>query len=80
MQPPFVSVIIPVRNNRNCLQKCLYALYFQSYPYNQFEVIVVDNNSTEDLYSLCQQFPNVRYCQEFKPGNNAARNMGIVEA
>lgn len=80
MNKPFVSVVIPVRNDGDRLQKCLSALYFQRYPYSQFEVIVVDNNSTEDLYSLCLQFPNVRYCQELKPGNNAARNKGIAEA
>jgi glycosyltransferase involved in cell wall biosynthesis len=77
---PFVSVIIPVKDDRERLQKCLTALYFQSYPYACFEVIVVDNNSIENLLSVCQNFPNVRYFRELKPGNNAARNRGIAQA
>jgi GT2 family glycosyltransferase len=80
MPLPFVSVIIPAHNDLTPLSHCLRALYHQSYPYSRYEVIVVDNNSTADLYSLCQTFPNVRYCQETKPGNNAARNRGIAEA
>lgn len=80
METPFVSVIIPVHNDRASLQKCLSALYFQTYPYSRYEVLVVDNNSTEDLYSLCQQFPNVRYCQESTPGSYAARNKGVSVA
>lgn len=77
---PFVSVIVPVRNDGDRLAKCLAALYHQSYPYSRYEVVVVDNNSTEDIYSVCQPFPNVCYYQETKPGNNAARNRGVVAA
>jgi glycosyltransferase involved in cell wall biosynthesis len=74
---PFVSVVIPCQNDSDRLLRCLDALYHQSYPYARYEVIVCDNNSTEDIYSICQQFPNVQYCQESKPSNNAARNKGL---
>ncbi len=77
MQFPFVSVIIPVQNDRTRLQTCLQALYYQTYPYHRYEVIVVDNNSTEDIPSITQQFANVQYTTEAKPGNNAARNQGL---
>jgi glycosyltransferase involved in cell wall biosynthesis len=77
MELPFVSAIVPCYNNSAQLQKCLSALYFQSYPYDRYEVIVVDNGSTEDLFTLCQQFPNVRYCYERKRGSYAARNKGL---
>lgn len=77
---PFVSVVIPVRNDGDRLSKCLTALYKQTYPDSHYEVVVVDNNSTENIYSVCQPFPNVRYRQETKPGNNAARNQGIAAA
>lgn len=52
----------------------------QTYLYNSYEVIVVDNNSTENIYSVCQQFPNVRYLQENKQGSYAARNCGVKAA
>lgn len=74
---PFVSVVIPCWNDGDRLYLCLKALYRQSYPYARYEIIVCDNNSTEDIYRICQQFPNVRYCHTGKPGNNAARNRGL---
>jgi GT2 family glycosyltransferase len=80
MDKPFVSVVIPVYNDGDRLTRCLQALYLQTYPYSRYEVVVVDNNSTQDLQGRCQQFPNVRYCWEPKQGNNAARNHGIAVA
>jgi glycosyltransferase involved in cell wall biosynthesis len=76
----FVSVIIPVFNDSERLKQCLQRLYVQSYPYSEYEVIVVDNNSTEKIYSVCQQFPNVQYIQESKQGSYAARNRGLAIA
>ena len=49
--PLFVSVIIPVYNDSNRLKLCLQALEKQTYPSERYEVIVVDNNSTEDINS-----------------------------
>ncbi|PSB40550.1 glycosyl transferase [Cyanosarcina cf. burmensis CCALA 770] len=77
---PFISAIVPAYNDRDRLLKCLKALYLQTYLYNSYEVIVVDNNSTENIYSVCQQFPNVRYLQENKQGSYAARNCGVKAA
>jgi hypothetical protein len=39
------SVILPVYNDQQNLQACLAALANQTLPYEQFEVIVVDNDS-----------------------------------
>ncbi|MEP0923428.1 glycosyltransferase family A protein [Leptolyngbya sp. ST-U4] len=73
-----VSVIVPVYNDRLRLELCLTAL--QSQTYSNFEILVVDNNSTENIYSVCEKFPNVCYLFEPTPGNNAARNCGIQYA
>ncbi|MEA5597375.1 glycosyltransferase family A protein [Rivularia sp. UHCC 0363] len=72
-----ISVVIPVQNDSQRLAQCLQALQRQSYP--NFEVIVVDNNSTEAIRPICQQFA-ARYCRETQLGNNAARNRGIAIA
>jgi len=77
---PFVSVIIPTFNSGDSLKECLQALYRQTYPYNQYEVMVVDNGSTDDIKGVCKHFPNVRYLHESKRGSYAARNCGIREA
>lgn len=77
---PFVSIIIPTYNDSERLKKCLQALDHQTYNQNQYEVIVVDNNSTEDLKSVVIQFCQATY--EFEPtvGSYAARNSGISAA
>lgn len=76
-EPARVSVIIPVFNDEIRLQKCLEALEQQTYPKEQYEVIVVDNASTIDLRSLVNRFQQSRYCYEAKPGSYAARNFGL---
>lgn len=44
---PFVSVIIPVRNEEGYIGRCLQALAAQDYPRERFEVIVLDGGSTD---------------------------------
>lgn len=73
-----VSVVIPVYNDRLRLERCLTALQNQTYP--DFEILVVDNRSTENIYSVCEKFPNVAYLFESAPGSYAARNRGIEYA
>jgi cellulose synthase/poly-beta-1,6-N-acetylglucosamine synthase-like glycosyltransferase len=60
---PFVSVIIAARNEENNIEDCLSSVLRQTYPANLFEVIVVDDNSTDSTAAICQrfmaQFPNL---------------------
>ena len=44
---PFVTVIIPVRNEEGFIGRCLQALAAQDYPRDRFEVIVLDGGSTD---------------------------------
>ena len=55
---PTVSVIVPVYNNTVQLLKCLKALDLQSYPSHLYEIIVVDNGSTEAVQELLSVFSN----------------------
>lgn len=75
--PPFVSIIIPVYNDSQRLKECLSLLENQTYPRNAYEVIVVDNNSTEDLKPIVSQFSQVQYVFESTPGSYSARNKGL---
>jgi glycosyltransferase involved in cell wall biosynthesis len=77
---PFVSVIIPVFNDSDRLRLCLNTLSDQSYPKDLYEIIVVDNNSEEDIQSVVQPFPQVRLAHESRCGSYAARNAGIAIA
>lgn len=75
-----VSVIIPVYNNSKVLEKCLNALQSQTYPQENFEVVVVDNASSEDISKVTQKFSQVILTHESKRGSYAARNRGITVA
>jgi cellulose synthase/poly-beta-1,6-N-acetylglucosamine synthase-like glycosyltransferase len=44
---PYVSVIVPMRNEEGFAARCLQALAAQDYPRERYEVIVVDGNSTD---------------------------------
>lgn len=77
METHFVSIIIPVYNDSQRLKECLSLLENQTYPKNAYEVIVVDNNSTEDLKSVVAELPQAQYAFESKPGSYSARNKGL---
>jgi len=80
MQAPFVSVIIPVLNDSKRLVLCVEALERQTYPREQYEIIVVDNGSSEDVEPCLRPFDRVVLAHEPAPGPAAARNKGIALA
>ena len=57
-QPPTVSVIIPARNEEACLGDCLQSLVSQTGV--SFEIIVVDDHSTDHTREIAASFPQVR--------------------
>jgi len=77
---PFVSVIIPVFNDSESLQICLSALEVQTYPSELYEVVVVDNNSQEDISLVCDRFSQAKLVRESQPGSYVARNRGVSVA
>jgi glycosyltransferase involved in cell wall biosynthesis len=73
----YVSVIIPVRNNASGLEICLNALRRQTFPHEDFEIIVVDNDSTDDIDRLEPLFPEVQWLRSEGTGSFAARNVAL---
>lgn len=75
---PFVSVIIPHFNDRERLKICLDSLINQTYNKNNYEVIVIDNNSTEDISDFKNIYKNVIFLEENEiQGSYASRNKGL---
>jgi len=68
---PFVSVVVAAYNSQDTMARCLEALLRQEYP--AFEVIVVDNASTDDTRRIAQGLP-VKLLDEPRRGWPAARN------
>src|ERR1700693_4466747 len=56
--PSTVSVLIPARNEEACLGDCLQSLVSQAGV--PFEIIVVDDHSTDRTREIAQSFPGVR--------------------
>lgn len=76
-----VSVIIPVYNKEEELKRALNSVLKQTY--QNFEIIVVDDYSTEDIQKTVAGFKDerIKYYKLKKKGNaNIARNMGIQKA
>ena len=53
---PFVSVIIPMRNEEKNLYQLLKNIYSQHYPGERFEVIIVDDHSNDNSVKLIETF------------------------
>lgn len=77
-----VSIIIPAYNSEKTLKNCLSSILNQTY--KNFEVIVVDNNSSDSTKVIINEFKlknkNVKYIFEKRRGRGASRNAGIKEA
>jgi len=79
---PFVSIIIPVYNDENGIRDTLLALFKQNYPGERFEIIIIDNNSTDDTHKIILEIAlgfkgNIVFEKEKKSGSYAARNKGL---
>jgi len=86
MECPFVSVVIPTRNRLNLLKQAIEGIRRQDYPRDAFEVIVVDDGSTDGTLPWLQSLAERRDEITIKPlthahgGPGAARNLGIESA
>jgi peptidoglycan/xylan/chitin deacetylase (PgdA/CDA1 family) len=74
-----LSVVIPAYNEGHAIRRCLDSLAGQktSYP---FEVIVVDNNSTDETGQIAAGYPFVRVVHESRQGVAPARQAGVNAA
>lgn len=74
---PFVSVVVPVYNGERTIQACIDSLMAQDYPQDLYEILIVDNNSTDRTCEIVGRCP-VELLHERKVQTSyAARNTGI---
>jgi GT2 family glycosyltransferase len=78
--PPFASIVVPTFNRVARLRDCLESLLQQDYPSGQFEILVVDDGSSDGSAEMVNGLDGVRYLRRQHAGLNAARNAGIEEA
>ena len=77
-QWPSVSVVVCAYNAADTIDDCLTALADVKYP--RFEIIVVDDGSTDDTASRARRYSRARLIQTPNSGLSAARNVGLDSA
>ena len=81
-----VSVIVCTFNRVKYLPICLEKLANQTVSSSKYEIIIIDNNSTDESGAACELFIdmhktlNVHYFLELKQGHTYSRNRGIAES
>ena len=77
---PIFTVVIPVYNRASLVIAAVRSVLAQTF--QSFEVVVVDDGSTDDARSaiLAIQDPRIRFFRQENRGASAARNKGIDEA
>src|SRR3989344_4823515 len=77
-----ISVVIPAYNEEKYISRCLDSLVAQKTHY-EFEVIVVDNNSSDRTDIFAQKYKSrldLKIIKELHQGRGAARASGFAEA
>jgi glycosyltransferase involved in cell wall biosynthesis len=77
---PVISIIIPVWNSKRSIQDTLHAIAGQTVDRSCFEVIVVDNGSTDGTPDAVRRFDFVTLLSEPVPSSYKARNSGLAVA
>lgn len=73
-----VSVVVPVYNQIDWIRNCLNSLVAQTMPLTDFEVLMINDGSTDGSEVICQEyadiFPNFRLVSKENEGLSATRN------
>jgi glycosyltransferase involved in cell wall biosynthesis len=75
-----VSIVVPFHNEEKHIEGCIKALLALDYDRDRYEILVVNNNSTDRSVEIVSRYPEVRLLDEKKPGDFAARNLGVKSA
>ena len=79
-----VSIIIPMYNSKDYILDCLKNIQKQSY--KNFEVLVIDDGSSDDSVKICEKYikknkiQNIKILTKENGGPSSARNFGIRKA
>lgn len=79
-----LSIIIPIYNSERFLKDCIDSIYVQKLSDRDFEVILVDDGSTDNSFQICKkkqkEHSNILVFQKENGGQATARNLGIRKA
>ncbi len=79
---PEISVIVPIFNSENFMDKCVESLVNQTYP--NIEILLIDDGSTDNSYEKCKKWAmkdnRIKIFHESNKGVSSARNLGIQKS
>lgn len=80
---PFISIIVPMYNAENYIERCILSIMNQTYP--NIEVLVIDDGSKDNsgriVLSLVEKFKGkLKYFKKLNSGVSATRNYGLEKA
>lgn len=79
MDKDLISIIVPVYNVEQYLQKCVDSILLQSY--DNIEIILIDDGSTDNSGKLCDEFAaknkKIKSYHKKNGGLSSARNYGL---
>lgn len=73
---PFVSIVVPVYNAKDTLRRTIGSVLNQDYPLERYEVIIVDDGSTDGSIELIRDL-GIKLIKQNNQGAASARNTGI---
>jgi len=76
----FLSVIVPTHNSESTIQRCIRSLISQSFPREQFEIIVVDDGSKDKTTTLAKETGADQIIVTEPCYVGKARNIGVQKA
>jgi len=74
------SVIVPFLNEERYIERCIKSLLDQDFDKKEYEVIFIDNGSTDRSYEIARRFPGIILLREERRGTYVARNKGLEAA
>lgn len=84
MNKVILSIVIPTKNRADLLGKALASIEKQPTDQNLFEVIVIDNGSTDGTRDVAKEYrkkiKKFRYFYDARPGLHVGRNRGLLES
>lgn len=79
MERKKISVIVPVYNSIDCLERCVRSICAQTY--SHLEILLIDDGSTDGTDKLCERLAaedaRIRVCHKENGGASSARNVGL---
>lgn len=74
------SIVVPFHNEEKHIEGCIQALLSLDYQKDRYEILMVNNNSTDRSVEIVSAYPEIRLLHEKKQGDFAARNLGVSNA